>query len=166
MADYNQTTIVQPVIPISLMTPLERGLLEQMFEGEWDDDKDEAYLYSVNGIESGIDVSDPEFLDALQNDTAPLAANVRAEHEAAAKPDHFYLYNIEHTDVLQAIVARHPDKLPHISLETACTCTRLCPLGFGGWAELITATAVQRVDTGVWLADQIAALHRPMSENP
>jgi hypothetical protein len=48
--------------------------------------------------------------------------------------------------------------LDFIEVETAWTCTKMRPDGFGGAATLITADAIEGMSTSSWLDEAIARL--------
>lgn len=155
MADYFSQTVVQPAIPNGCITPLERWLLEQMFQCEGYADE-RTYFFASESIKDQIDRSDG-VLDALLGaDASPLAAALREALRTADDPDWLDVGDIGYAAVLQAIVARHPIEVPYVTVEVAYTCSRMRPDGFGGAAELITAAGSQWMGTGAWLESRIA----------
>lgn len=157
VADYYSQTVVQPSIPNACMTPLERWLLEQIFEFE-PDDNDTTYFFAAEGANSMADAADDELEAILREDPSPLAAALREQLAKADDPDWLDLDRFGYAAVFQAIVARHPDQLPYVTVEMAFTCSKMRPDGFGGGAELITAEDVRSINTSRWLADAVAAL--------
>jgi len=157
MADYFTQMVVQPSIPNACMTPLERWLLERIFEFEPDDD-DTTYFFAVEGANSMADAVDDELEAILREDASPLAVAVREHLANADDSDWLDLDRFGSVPVFQAIVARHPDQVPYVTVEMAFTCSKMRPDGFGGGAELITAQGVRWINTSRWLADEIAAL--------
>lgn len=158
MADYYHKTTVQPEIPVEAMTPLEAWILKQIFQTENDEANRTVYFFAEECIFFDLDTSDPEFVKLLQEDASPFAAKVREKFEAAGSPDCWPLGDLSYVDVFQEIVSRHPEKLPYVYLETAHTCSKMRPGGFGGSAELITASQVHVIDTGQWLDEMISRM--------
>lgn len=157
MADYFTQIVVQPSIPNACMTPLERWLLEQIFEFE-PDDNDTTYFFAVEGVNSTAGAADDELAAILREDASPLAAALSEQLANADNPDWLDLDRVAYAPVFQAIVARHPDQVPYVTVTMAFTCSKMRPDGFGGGAELITADGVRWINTSRWLADAIAAL--------
>lgn len=157
MADYFSQTVVQPSIPNAYMTPLERWLLEQMFEFE-PDDHNTTYFFATEGTNSTADAEDEELGIILRDDASPLAAALRDQLANADDPGWLDLDRVSYATVFQAIVARHPDQVPFVTVEMAFTCSKMRPDGFGGGAELITADDVRWINTSRWLAERIEAL--------
>lgn len=158
MADYLTQVVVRPSIPNACMTPLERWLLEQMLESEPDDD-DTTCFFASEGIVDLADATD-ELEAKMRDDTSSLAAAVRGQLPNANDPGSLDLDAIGHAAVFQAIIARHTELIPYVTLEMAFTCSRMRPDGFGGGAKLITADAVSSVYTGQWVDEQLEALER------
>lgn len=153
MADYFSQTIVQPVIPNACITPLERFLLEQMFEHE--EDGGRTYFFASESVTDLIDRSDGVLETLLGADASPLAAALREALRTADDPDCLDVGDVGYAAVFQAIVARHLTEVPYVTVEVAYTCSRMRPDGFGGSAELITAAGSQSMGTGAWLESRI-----------
>ena len=157
MADYFIRTVVQPSIPNACMTALERWLLEQMFEFEGDND-DSTYFFASENINDQADATNDELAAILREDASPLATTVHDLVVNAPDPDWLDLDALGYVAVFQAIITRHPNEVPYVTLERAYTCSKMRPDGFGGGAELITADDVRWVSTRHWLERQIETL--------
>ena len=154
MADYFSQTVVQPAIPNACMTPLERWLLEQLFEHE-DEGAGRTYFFASESVADVIDGADPALEALLRDDASPLAARLREALRTADDPGWLDVGDLGHAAVFQAIVARHPSEVPFVTVEVAYTCSRMRADGFGGAAELITAAGSQWMGTSAWLEGRI-----------
>lgn len=154
MADYFTQAVVQPSIPNACITPLERWLLERMFESEAADD-DRTYFFASENINDGADLGGSQLEAILRQDTSPLATALREKLRDAADADWLDLSDLGHAIVFQEIIARHPERVPYVTIEMAFTCSRMRPDEFGGGAELITASNVSWINTSRWLSQQI-----------
>ncbi|WP_407523807.1 hypothetical protein [Methylobacterium oryzisoli] len=163
--NYDQT-VVQPFIPLELTTPLELWILMKIFNFEYCSGESEIYLFTQEFVSYDIDTSDGELMELLKEDDSPLAVTMRKEFEEAGSPEDWDLGSVSYVDVFQAIINRHPDKLPYVHLETAHTCSRMCPGEFGGSAEIITATQVQFINTARWLREAISLVDRGLPLQP
>ncbi len=79
---------------------------------------------------------------------------------AAAPPDtekiELDVSAVSFEGILQDIVAR--SALDYIEVETAWSCSKMRPDGFGGSATLITPDDIQTVSTSAWLDEAIASV--------
>ena len=150
MADYFIPTVVEPMIPLTAMLPIERLFLAQVFSEEVEGET--AYYCSDDGP-SDIITLDAEAvriaLEATSAETSSLAKKLLDEHSDAIQGDE----EIEldecgdlWADVLQDIVRRSPD-LDHLTVTMAFTCSKMRPDGFGGLAMMITASTIRSEST-------------------
>ncbi len=150
MADYYTPTVVEPMIPLTAMLPIERLFLAQVFSEEVDGET--AYYCSDDGT-SDLIYLDAEAvrsaLNAASAETSSLARKLIDEQPDAILGDE----EIElddcgdlWADVLQDIVRRSPD-LDHLTVTMAFTCSKMRPDGFGGLAMLITASSIRSEST-------------------
>lgn len=150
MADYYTPTVVEPMIPLAAILPIERLFLAQVFSDEVTSET--AYYYSDDGacdliyldaaaVRSALDATSPE--------TSSLARKLIDEQAGAILGDE----EIELDDcgdlwaeVLQDIVRRSPD-IDHLTVTMAFTCSKMRPDGCGGLAMLITAETIRSEST-------------------
>lgn len=85
MADAYAQTAVQPSIPNACMTPLERWLLEQMFESEADGQRTD--FFASEGITTAVDGADPALEALLREAASPLPPALREAVRTADDPD-------------------------------------------------------------------------------
>jgi hypothetical protein len=159
MADYYSQTVIQPDIPDGAMTPLERLILEQVFESETYGGG--VYFFSSDGPNTCPCFTRAALAHALaqSQDCESVLTNVTDDALKAAPPDEDDItldVNAETWEsVLQDIVRRSP-KLDYITVETAWTCSKMRADGFGGAAVLITADAVKGKSTHDIIEDFLA----------
>ena len=150
MADYYTPTVVDPMIPLAAMLPIERLFLSQVFDEELTSEA--AYYCSEDGARDLISLSSAEVraaLDAATPETSRLAQKLIDEQaDAILGEDDFELDECGDlwADVLQDIVRRSPD-LDHLTVTMAFTCSKMRPDGFGGLAMLITASSIRSEST-------------------
>ena len=150
MADYCTPTVVDPMIPLAAMLPIERLFLSQVFDEELTSEA--AYYCSEDGARDLISLSSAEVraaLDAATPETSRLAQMLIDEQaDAILGEDDFDLDECGDlwADVLQDIVRRSPD-LDHLTVTMAFTCSKMRPDGFGGLAMLITASSIRSEST-------------------
>ena len=150
MADYYTPTVVEPMIPLAAMLPIERLFLAQVFSEEVEGET--AYYCSDDGASDLITLDAEEVRTALEvtsAETSSLAKKLIDQHGDAIQGDE----EIEldecgdlWADVLQDIVRRSPD-LDHLTVTMAFTCSKMRPDGFGGLAMLITASTIRSEST-------------------
>jgi hypothetical protein len=151
MPDYFTPTVIQPAIPVSDTTPLERLLLSHIFCPELDGDR--LYFYA-----------DETPADMIWLDREPLeAALARSQHAADSTavtlvtkqlgrvPADNVEIELDFSDrsweaIFQDIIRRSPS-LRYITVVSAFTCSKMSPDGFGGMAVLITADTVMGKST-------------------
>ena len=152
MADYYTPTVIDPVIPISAMLPIERLFLAQVFDEEVTGDA--AYYCSEDGASDLIYLEAEAVrtaLDAAPVETSSLARKLIDEQPDAILGDdeiELDMCGDLWAEVLQDIVRRSPD-LDHLTVTMAFTCSKMRPDGFGGLAMLITASAIRSESTSM-----------------
>lgn len=170
MADYFSSTVIQPTIALSAMTPLERLLLSQIFTSE--PDGDGLYFYAEQGVNDMPAFPIEEVRAALEasGDIESIAADI--VHEALAEVDdedsilHLDLAESSWETIFQSIVRRHPT-LAYVSAMSAWTCSKMRPDGFGGMAVLITADEIMARSTESMLDEMIGvAEYGPLGVEP
>lgn len=150
MADYYTPTVIDPVIPISAMQPIERLFLAKVFDEEVTSEA--AYYYSEDGANDLIYLPADEVraaLDAVTPETSRLAQKLIDEQPDAILGDEEIELDMcgdLWPDVLQNIVRRSSD-LDHLTVTMAFTCSKMRPDGFGGLAMLITASSIRSEST-------------------
>ena len=150
MADYYTPTVIDPVIPIAAMLPIEQLFLAQVFSEEVDGVA--AYYYSDDGATDLIFLDADAVrtaLDAASLETSSLAKKLLGGHGEAILGDEEIELDMcgeLWPEVLQDIVRRSPD-LDHLTVTMAFTCSKMRPDGFGGLAMMITADAVRSEST-------------------
>jgi len=133
MADYFSQAIFQPSIPKRLITAEDRRFIEAFGITLEADGEDKFYLYADDWCTGGIlDAEDPK--DDLELSEDDLFAR------------------------FQEIIGRSNGELPWISKESAYTCSRMRPDGFGGSAIFITADEIRYCSTSQWLEERISEM--------
>jgi len=150
MADYYTPTVVDPVIPVTAILPVEAMFLGQVFSE--DVENGIAYYYSEDGA-NGLVFLDPqevrEALEATDHASSRLVTKLLDEQpDAILGEDDIELDMTGDLwpDVLQDIVRRAPD-LQELTVTMAFTCSKMRPDGFGGLAMLITAETIRSEST-------------------
>lgn len=150
MADYYTPTVVDPMIPLAAMLPIERMFLAQVFDEEMTSEA--AYYYCEEGASDLISLPAADVraaLDAATPETSRLAQKLIDEQpDAILGEDDIDLDMCGDlwAEVLQDIVRRSPD-LDHLTVTMAFTCSKMRPDGFGGLAMLITAQTIRSEST-------------------
>ncbi len=150
MANYCTPTVIDPVIPISAMLPIESLFLAKVFDEEVDGAT--AYYYSEDGANDLVFLPADEVraaLDAATPETSRLAQKLIDEQPDAILGDEEIELDMcgdLWPDVLQDIVRRSPH-LDHLTVTMAFTCSKMRPDGFGGLAMLITASEIRSGST-------------------
>jgi hypothetical protein len=150
MADYYTPTVVDPMIPLAAMLPIERLFLSQVFDEELTSEA--AYYCSEDGARDLISLAAAEIraaLDAATPETSRLAQKLIDEQPDAILGEDDIDLDMGGdlwADVLQDIVRRSPD-LDHLTVTMAFTCSKMRPDGFGGLAMLITASSIRSEST-------------------
>ena len=150
MADYFTPTVIDPVIPLAAMLPIERMFLAQVFDEELDGEI--AYYFSEDGANDLISLPAAEVrvaLDSAAPETSRLAQKLIDEQpDAILGEDDIELDMCGDlwAGVLQDIIRRSP-ALDHLTVTMAFTCSKMQPDGFGGLAMLITADTIRSEST-------------------
>ncbi|MCK9514057.1 MAG: hypothetical protein M0R28_22900 [Pigmentiphaga sp.] len=170
MADYFCSTVVQPTIPLSAMTPLERLILSSIFSS--DAEGDGIYFYAEQGANDmpAYPVDEVRAALALSGDVESAAADaVRAELAELGEDDAYLQLDLSVPGwevFFQSIVRRTP-ALPYVSIVSAWTCTKMRPDGFGGMAVLITADDIMARSTESMLDEMLGiAEYGPLGVEP
>jgi len=154
MTDCHSPTIVQPAIPNTDMTPLERLLLAHIFDAEQHDDT--FYYYAETGTRDCLTLPLAELRAAFAASDVPSTATtwIAERLNGVAPEDTSIELNLSVTFpgsgqrpargqvwafILQDIVRRSAT-LDYVTVVSAFTCTGMRPDGFGGMAVLITLT--------------------------
>ena len=157
MTDYYTTTVVQPAIPATDITPLERLLLSHIFHAQ--PDGDALYFYADEGPADTVwlDRGPVEAALAQSKSIESTAVTVVTEQLARLPADNAEL-ELDCSDdscwqsIFQDIVRRSPT-LRYVTAVTSFTCSKMRPDGWGGMAILITPSAVMRRLTGDIIED-------------
>lgn len=150
MADYYTPTVIDPMIPLADVLPLERLFLAQVFSE--DVEGQTAYYYSDDGASDFITLeagAGRDALDAGSADGSRLLAKLLDQHgDAFPDDEEIELDGCDDlwADVLQDIVRRSSD-LDHLTVTMAFTCSKMRPDGFGGFAMMITAANIRSEST-------------------
>jgi hypothetical protein len=150
MADYYTPTVIDPVIPLAAMLPIERLFLAQVFSEEIAGVT--AYYFSEDGANDLISLSAADIgaaLDAATPEASRLVQKlIDDQREAIMGEDDIECDMCDDLwpDVLQDIVRRSPD-LDHVTVTMAFTCSKMRPDGFGGLAMLITEQTIRSEST-------------------
>lgn len=146
MADYMNQSVFQPTIPKHLVTDEDRRFIEAFSITFETDGEDKFYLYADEWCCNGyLDPEEPggEEIELTEDDLL---------------------------NRFQEIIRRSNGELPWISKESAYTCSRMRPDGFGGGAVFITADDIQYCFTGQWLEQRISEAETgdigPQTEDP
>lgn len=146
MADYMNQSVFQPSIPKHLINDEDRRIIEAFSITFETDGEDKFYLYADEWCCNG-------FLDSEEPD---------GEEIELSEDDLFSRF--------QEIIRRSNGELPWISKESAYTCSRMRPDGFGGGAVFITVDDIQYCFTGQWLEQRISEAETgdigPQTEDP
>lgn len=154
MADYHSPTVVQPNIPAADMTPLERLILDLVFDAEneacgiyyhsWCGPSDVVTL-SVDDLRTACAASHEQGESSIGNHIIALLA--RYDADAGGDPPDDIDVDLTDSDtgwdqMFQDIVRRSA-AINEIVVMSAFTCTKMRPDGFGGSVMLITADAIR-----------------------
>jgi hypothetical protein len=163
MADYYDETIVQPTIPDVDMTALERLLLTNIFQCEFDNDG--WYFFAEQGPSTFIEVTHAELEEALAQSREPDSAahlfvaqqiadgvlNGTSDQDAVELDASGTSWEAFFQDIV-----KRSKTLTYVTILTAFTCSKMRPDGFGGAATLITAKAVKGKSTNDIIEDFLA----------
>ncbi len=146
------------------MDEVERFILTSVFEHQlWEG---ALHLFAEEGIDDEVFVC-RKTLDAVLDRIEPgthrlamlLAAQIRETSQAdEPQPLICFINELEPARVLQGIVRRHSEQVPHVVIQQAFTCSKMRADGFGGAATLIHPKNIEYICTTVWARQRIAAL--------
>jgi hypothetical protein len=151
MADYFTPTVIQPAIPASDITPLERLLLSHIFYAESDGDR---FYFSAHETPADMIWLDRAPLEAAltqsKADADSTAVTVVTGQLARVPVDNVEI-ELDFSDrswvsIFQDIIRRSPT-LRYITAVSAFTCSKMLPDGFGGMAIVMTASSVMDKST-------------------
>jgi hypothetical protein len=159
MADYYSPTVIQQLIPIADMTPLERLLLTHLFDAEPDDDA--LYFFSEDGPSSVLYLPVTELRTALEASAATpsTTTNCIVEQLASAPADATDIeidLSVDSWEPIFQDIVRRSSTLRYVTALTSFTCSKMRPDAFGGMAVLITPDAVMGKSTNDILEDFLA----------
>lgn len=146
MADYHTPTVVEPLIPACDVTPLERLLLEDVF----DVDEEVGGLYLCHAIGTNdYPEADRAAVERALAESRGFDSRINAHVAAvlaAAPTDDPVLIELDRVGacpdvILQDIVRRSPT-LRYVTVTCAFTCSKMRMDGFGGAVTLITPDAI------------------------
>jgi hypothetical protein len=154
MADYHSPTVVQPNIPAADITPLERLILELVFDAESEDDgvyfhswcgPSDVFTLLVDDLRAALEASRGQGDSAIGKHVDMLLARYD-DGAGEDTPDDIDVDLTENDSgwdrVLQDIVRRSAT-IDELVVTTAFTCTKMRPDGFGGSVMLITRDAIR-----------------------
>ena len=152
MADYFTPTVIDPMIPLAAMLPIERLFLSQVFDEAVEGDA--VYYSSSDGANDLISIEADVVRAALDDASAKTSSLVAklCEEQADADPSkgcgdiELDMCGDLWASVLQDIVRRSPD-LDHLTATMAFMCSKMRSDGFGGLAMLITAQTIRSEST-------------------
>ncbi len=150
MADYYTPTVVEPMIPLTAILPIERLFLAKVFSEEIEGET--AYYCSDDGAPDLITLDAEAVrtaLGATSAETSSLTKKLIDEHGGAILGDEEIELDMcgdLWADVLQDVVRRSPD-LDHLTVTMSFTCSKMRLDGFGGLAMLITANNIRSEST-------------------
>ena len=159
MPDYFSPTVIQPAIPAADITPLERLLLSHIFQVEPDGDGLYFYADETPADLIWLDRLPLQTALAQSKNTAGTTAVTVVTEQLAQLPDDNVEIELDFSDrswesIFQDIV-RRSSKLRYVTAESAFTCSKMRPDGFGGMAVVITASAIIGKSTGEIIADHL-----------
>lgn len=146
MADYYSQAVFQPSIPKHLITDEDRRFIEAFSITFEADGEDKFYLYADEWCCNG-------YLDPVE----PGGEEIELTED-------------DLLNRFQEIIRRSNGELPWISKESAYTCSKMRPDGYGGGAIFISADDIQYCFTGQWLEQRISEAETgdigPGTDNP
>lgn len=155
MASYFMPTVVNPLVPIVDLPPLEALVLGQMFACERNGDA--HYYFAEESVDEMpiLDVAEVRAaLEASGSVSSELSALVEEELGGLDPSDRYLeldLTMMSWPTIFQDIVKRSPG-LTDIVITSSFTCSKMQPDGFGGIVTVITADTILSAST-----DEMAA---------
>lgn len=154
MADYHSPIVVQPNIPVEDITPLERLILDLVFDAE--NEACGIYYHSWCGpsdvVTPPVDDLRTACAASQEQGESSIGKHVialLARYDADASGDPLDDIDVDLTgsdtswDQMFQDIVRRSAAIDEIVVTTAFTCTRMRPDGFGGSVMLITADAIR-----------------------
>ncbi len=151
MTDYFIPTVVEPMIPVADVSPLETLVLGQMFDCERDGDT--CYYFAPESVDEmpTFDVADVRTaLHASRRFPGELVALVEDELGKLDPAEQYLQLDLTMTSwpfIFQDIVKRSAS-LTDVVVTSSFTCSKMRPGGFGGMVTVITAETVLSASTG------------------
>jgi hypothetical protein len=158
MADYYSPTVIDPQIPLDIITPLEKLVLTQILD-EPEIYGGKAYFYTSTHPCTIVSLADKDLRDALEASKAYKSRLNTLITRCLKKRELGREIDIEWTDggypMIFQDVLRRSTTLRYITVHTAWTCSKMRPDGFGGSAMLITAKRIFYISTADFLTRMI-----------
>lgn len=155
MPDYHIPTVVHQTIPVAFMAPLERWLLQNIFESEADGA--DLYFFASEAPASSLPYPEEADLISGSRHLCPgICDAVQAQLDNRTGEIDLDEANLHWMKIMQGIIKRHEKELPYVTAESSFTCSKMRPDGFGGMAYVITATDGDMIATGDWIHEQLA----------
>ena len=171
MVDYYTQTVVSTLIPDVDMTPIEKFLLQHMFQSEQVGDRTYFYAHDGQNLEVAVSV---EKLNSLLDESKAIPTEIftdiaeflleEVEEGAETVVLNFDEF-ISAEEIFQDIIIRS-EILKYVVIETSFTCSKMRADGFGGAATFITEDNVQYVSTADFIARCINDFEKSKKENP
>jgi hypothetical protein len=156
MADYFTQTVIQPTIPTTDITPLERLLLSEIFSAE--PHGEGLYFFAEDNPALMLALDRDELAAALAaSRTYTSSANTHVAEQLSSLPVDEDAIDLDLSGtswefIFQDIV-RRSKSLRYVTAVTSFTCSKMRPDGFGGMAVLITADEIMGKSTHEILGD-------------
>ncbi|KTE16878.1 hypothetical protein [Sphingopyxis sp. H115] len=160
MADYFSQIVVRPDIPKTAMTALEYVILATMFDAE--PVGEDVYFSASDGVSDFVllDVAEVKRMIAAEEGIASSVTDVVREGLEKLDPeaDEFEvdMSMVSFEGIFEDVVKR--SALDYIEIETAWSCSKMRPDGFGGAATLISKSGMVSMSTASFLEEAIGAL--------
>ncbi|MGE8106859.1 hypothetical protein ACQKP1_24535 [Allorhizobium sp. NPDC080224] len=156
MADYHSPTVVQPNIPAADMTPLERLILDLVFDADSEDDgiyfhswcgPSSIVTLSVDDLRSASDASRAYGESSISERVAALLERRDAGTDDDLPDDIDVDLSDDGWDRMFQDIVRRSATIDEIVITAAFTCTKMRPDGFGGSVMRITADTTRYAST-------------------
>ncbi len=161
MADYFTPTVIQPSIPAADISPLERLVLEAIFQSEADGDR--IYFFSETAPELFLEIP-ADNLDVALAQSAGIPSRLAGdlgERSRTLDPQAAYLeldLSVTGWEFIFQDIVRRSRTLKYVTAVSALTCSRMRPDAFGGMATLITSSRINAKSTADLLDDWIGGI--------
>jgi len=188
MADYYSQCVVQPSIPDRLVDKADRLALEGLGY-TFEEDGEDWYLFAAEGENStawGMNPNDwievidagyppgverPAWLERLGDHlSSAIKRDSRLRTMIAADWDlDLTAVPLSGAEIFQAMLQKPVNTgertIKEITIEGSLTCSRMCPDGFGGWVERITASGI-RYDSTKEILERWSNDNEPVPDPP